>query len=71
MSYQSNTQITENKKDLNIGNVSNLSSEGFITAEDILKNVSNPEDSINEIEEALEVNDINIATKRKRKKEKQ
>ena len=71
MSYQTNTELSENKKNSQIENVNNLSSEGFITAEDILKNVSNPEDSINEIEEMLDVNDVNISTKRKRQKKQQ
>ena len=71
MSYQETDAIIGEKKAGNLNTVSELgSSQGFITADDILKNCANPEDAIGEIEEILEHSDITITTKKKSLKSK-
>ena len=71
MAYQDNETITEDKKtDLN--SVASIgTNQGYITADDILKNCRNPEDSINEIEDLMDESNISITTKKKRTKSKQ
>jgi RNA polymerase primary sigma factor len=69
MAYQS-SDIIENKKESLASSVQGLVTDGFITADDILKTVENPEDNINEIDEVLALGDITIVPKRKLSKSK-
>ena len=72
MAFQSNsTDITEEKKDDNIQNISELAgSQGYITADDILKSCASPEDSIDELDSVLEDKSAAIVTKKKRGRQK-
>ena len=71
MSYQENDTMIVEKKTNNLAAVSDIGgSQGFITADDILKNCATPEDSINDIEDILEHSDITITTKKKAAKSK-
>ena len=71
MAYQQNDTIIEEKKSSNLGAVADINSEqGYITAEDILKNCNTPEESINDLENVLDGNNISISTKKKRTRSK-
>ena len=71
MSFQESGTITEGKKHTGLNAVADVgSNQGYITADDILKNCTAPEDSINELEEILDHENVSIATKKKRSKSK-
>ena len=72
MAFQESETITESKKHDGLTAVSGVGSEqGYITADDILKNCATPEDSINELEEMMDDENVSISTKKKRTKSKQ
>ena len=73
MSFETNTEKTEEMgKSSELGGVTEISnSQNFLTADDILKNCSNPEDVINEIDEMLVDNNIPIINKKKAAKSKE
>ena len=60
MGFETNNEKTEElNKSNNLGAVSGITSnQGFLTADDILKNCSNPEDVINDIDDLLVENNI-------------
>ena len=65
MGYQENETITEEKKDSSLNAVSSIgSNQGYITADDILKNCANPEDVINDLDELLVDGNISVSTKK-------
>ncbi len=72
MGFETNNEKTEElNKSNNLGAVSGITSnQGFLTADDILKNCSNPEDVINDIDDLLVENNIQITNKKKTAKSK-
>jgi RNA polymerase primary sigma factor len=72
MAFQTNSpDLTEEKKDNNIQDVSDLAgSQGYLTADDILKNCARPEDSIDDLDRMLEDKSAAIVTKKKRGRQK-
>ena len=72
MGYQENETITEEKKDSSLNAVSSIgSNQGYITADDILKNCANPEDVINDLDELLVDGNISVSSKKAKSKSKQ
>ena len=71
MAFQENETITDEKKESNLASVSDIgTTQGFITADDILKNCASPEDAINDLEDMLDHSNISIASKKKQSKSK-
>lgn len=67
MSFQSSPELAvEDKK--SVRDVDGFSNSGYITAEDILKSVPNPEDSLSEIDDVLNEKDVSIISKQKKEK---
>ncbi|MGA0242397.1 MAG: RNA polymerase sigma factor RpoD [Candidatus Marinamargulisbacteria bacterium] len=69
MSYQTSTDIAPDKKNVEVDAVPGLSGEVYITAEDILKNVQSPHDSLADIEDPVTEKEVPSPAKRKRAKQ--